>query len=37
MIGVFDSVVCGVTVLKEILKLLSDYQYVYYSDSFNNP
>jgi len=37
MIGVFDSGIGGVTVLKEILKLLPNYQYVYYSDSINNP
>lgn len=37
MIGIFDSGIGGVTVLKEILKLLPNYQYIYYSDSINNP
>ena len=37
MIVVIDSGIGGVTVLKEILKLLPNYQYVYYSDSINNP
>ena len=37
MIGVFDSGIGGVTVLKEIIKLLPNYHYFYYSDSFNNP
>ena len=37
MIGVFDSGIGGVTVLKEIIKLLPNYHYLYYSDSFNNP
>lgn len=37
VIGVFDSGIGGVTVLKEILKVLPNYKYIYYSDSFNNP
>lgn len=37
MIGIFDSGVGGVTVLKEILKLLPNFNYIYYSDSINNP
>ena len=37
MIGIFDSGIGGVTVLKEIIKLLPNYHYFYYSDSFNNP
>lgn len=37
MIGIFDSGIGGVTVLKEILKLLPNYHYLYYSDSINNP
>lgn len=36
-IGVFDSGIGGVTVLKEILKLLPNENYIYYSDSKNNP
>ena len=36
-IGVFDSGIGGVTVLKEILKVLPDEEYIYYSDSKNNP
>lgn len=37
MIGIFDSGIGGATVLKEILKILPNYHYVYYSDSINNP
>lgn len=37
MIGIFDSGIGGVTVFKEILKLLPSYFYIYYSDSKNNP
>ena len=37
MIGIFDSGIGGVTVFKEILKYLPNYQYLYYSDSINNP
>ena len=36
-IGFFDSGIGGVTVLKECIKLLGDFSYVYYSDSINNP
>ncbi len=36
-IGVFDSGIGGVTVLKEIIKILPYENYIYYSDSINNP
>ena len=36
-IGLFDSGIGGVTVLKEIIKLLPNENYIYYSDSANNP
>lgn len=36
-IGIFDSGIGGVTVLKEILKLLPNEDYLFYSDSKNNP
>ena len=36
-IGFFDSGIGGVTVLKECIKVNSDFEYLYYSDSFNNP
>lgn len=36
-IGVFDSGIGGVTVLKEIIKILPNEDYIYYSDSINNP
>ena len=36
-IGIFDSGIGGVTVLKEILKILPNENYIYYSDSRNNP
>ena len=36
-IGIFDSGIGGSTVLKEIIKLLPNEKYVYYSDSKNNP
>lgn len=36
-IGIFDSGIGGVTVLKEIIKLLPNEEYIYYSDSKNNP
>ncbi len=36
-IGIFDSGIGGVTVLKEILKELPYEKYIYYSDSINNP
>ena len=37
MIGVFDSGIGGATILKEIIKLLPNEKYIYYSDSKNNP
>ena len=36
-IGIFDSGIGGVTVLKELIKLLPNENYIYYSDSKNNP
>ena len=36
-VGVFDSGIGGVTVLKEIIKILPKETYIYYSDSKNNP
>lgn len=36
-IGIFDSGIGGVTVLKEVLKILPNENYLYYSDSINNP
>lgn len=36
-IGIFDSGIGGATVLKEILKILPNENYMYYSDSKNNP
>lgn len=36
-IGVFDSGIGGVTVLKELVKLLPNEEFLYYSDSKNNP
>ena len=36
-IGIFDSGIGGVTVLKELLEFLPGEQYIYYSDSKNNP
>lgn len=36
-IGIFDSGIGGVTVLKEIIKQLPEENYIYYSDSKNNP
>ena len=36
-IGLFDSGIGGVTVLKEILRILPNENYIYYSDSENNP
>ena len=36
-IGIFDSGIGGATVLKEILKILPNENYIYYSDSKNNP
>ncbi len=37
MIGVFDSGLGGVTVLKELIKKMPNEHFVYYSDSINNP
>lgn len=37
MIGIFDSGIGGVTVLKEILKTSPNYHFIYYSDSLHNP
>ena len=34
-IGIFDSGIGGVTVLKEIIKILPNENYIYYSDSIN--
>ena len=36
-IGIFDSGIGGATVLKEIIKVLPNENYIYYSDSKNNP
>lgn len=36
-IGILDSGIGGVTVLKEILKILPNENYIYYSDSIHNP
>ena len=36
-IGFFDSGIGGVTVLRECIKLVPDFNYIYYSDSLNNP
>ena len=36
-IGIFDSGIGGVTVLKEIVKIMPKENYIYYSDSKNNP
>lgn len=36
-IGIFDSGIGGVTVLKEIIKVLPNEDYIYFSDSKNNP
>ena len=36
-IGIFDSGIGGVTVLKEIIKVLPNETYIYYSDSKHNP
>lgn len=36
-IGILDSGIGGVTVLKEILKLLPNENYIYYSDTLHNP
>ena len=36
-IGIFDSGIGGITVLNEILKILPKEDYIYFSDSKNNP
>ena len=36
-IGFLDSGIGGVTVLKECIKLSPNFEYIYYSDSINNP
>ena len=36
-IGIFDSGIGGVTVLKEIINILPNEKYIYYSDSKHNP
>ena len=36
-VGVFDSGVGGLTVLKELLKELDSAEFIYYGDSFNSP
>ena len=36
-IGIFDSGIGGVTVLNEVIKILPQEEYIYYSDSKNNP
>ena len=36
-IGVFDSGIGGATVLKEIIKILPNENYIFYSDSIHNP
>ena len=36
-IGIFDSGIGGVTVLREIIKILPNENYIYFSDSKNNP
>lgn len=37
MIGIFDSGIGGVSVLLEILKVIPNGEFLYYSDSINNP
>ena len=36
-IGFLDSGIGGVTVLKECMRILPNFEYIYYSDSINNP
>ena len=36
-VGVFDSGIGGLTVLKECIKQNPNYEYIYYSDSIHNP
>ena len=37
MIGVFDSGVGGLTILKKIIEDNKEYNYIYYKDTYNNP
>jgi len=37
LIGVFDSGIGGVTVMRELIKVLPNEDYIYYSDTINNP
>ena len=37
MIGIFDSGIGGATIFKEIIKKIPNQDYIYYSDSKNNP
>ena len=36
-IGVFDSGIGGLTVLKEIIKILPNEEFIYYADTYNVP
>ena len=36
-IGVFDSGIGGLTVMEEIVRLLPNYDYIFYGDQKNNP
>ena len=36
-IGIFDSGIGGASVLKELLKIIPNEKYIYFSDSANNP
>ena len=36
-IGIFDSGIGGVTVIREIINILPNENYIYFSDSINNP
>lgn len=36
-IGLMDSGIGGITLLKEIIKIIPNYHYIYYGDSINNP
>ena len=36
-IGIFDSGIGGTTTLKEIINILPNEDYIYYSDTKNNP
>ena len=37
MIGIFDSGLGGVTILKELIKILPRENYLYYADSLHSP